>query len=101
MARIVILCKGYEKVYKSNCYNFEWFQSWLRNNYIEKQNAEYPTTPAYIADNFSRLYFPVTEQDAEEALKGAGFTPKYLDGKCVFFLDPDSPARKKFWTTYD
>ena len=88
-------------MYQSKCYNYEWFLDWLKRHLRESEQTNYNTSAAYIAKNFSRLHFEVTETDAAEALKSLGFKYQNTKNGFEFSLDRTSPAFDEFKKTYN
>ena len=87
-------------MYQSNSYNFEWFLNWLRRNLNTPKTVDYNTDAGYIAKNFSRRFYQVSEQDAIEALKCIGFDYIIVEERHIFCLDRTSPAFTAFSECY-
>ena len=84
----------------NECHNYDWFVGWLSRNLIKPEKPTLNTSADYIAKNFSRSFFNVSEADAESALKHLRFDYAEIDGKLFFSIDRSSPAFKtfaKFW----
>ena len=82
-------------------YNYDWFIDWLKRNLKKPTQPTFNTTAKYIAINFSRSYFNVTELDVENALKFLGFDFAIIDEKPLFSIDRSSPAFDVFARHWD
>ena len=49
---------------KSECFNYDWFYSWLSRSITPNLIPQLTLPAKYIADNFTRLYFEVDEDIA-------------------------------------
>lgn len=82
-------------------YNYDWFVSWLERNLQKPQEPTFNTTAKYIAINFSRSFFNVTEEEAEAALKYLRFDYAVIDNESFFSIDRSSPAFETFSRYWD
>jgi len=79
-----------------DCHNYDWFVGWLSRNLAKSERPTFNTSADYIAKNFSRSFFSVSEADAENALKYLHFDYAEIDGKLFFSIDRSSPAFETF-----
>ena len=77
-------------------YNYEWFIDWLKQNIQKPKEPDFNTQPKYIAINFSRCYFDVTESEVESALKFLNFDYALIDNQVYFSVDRSSEGFKHF-----
>ncbi len=84
-----------------NCYNFDWFVDWIKRNVFENKSVELETSAKYVAKNFSRCFFNVSEQDVISAFEIIGYERHHKDGESLYKLDRDSNAFKEFAKHFD
>ncbi len=68
-------------MYKSECLNYDWFVNWLRFNTVKSQNPNEFLSANYLAKNFTRSFFEVSDNDVVNAMKTIGYDSVLKDGK--------------------
>ena len=82
-------------------YNYEWFITWLKRNIQKPKEPDFNTQAKYIAANFTRCYFEVTESEVEAALKFLRFDYVLIDNNIYFSVDRSSEGFKIFLKHWD
>lgn len=77
-------------------HNYDWFVDWLNRNLQKPKEREFNTQAKYIADNFSRCYFDVSESEVDSALKYLHFDYVVIDSETFFSIDRSSEGFKIF-----
>ena len=84
---------------KSECFNYDWFYSWLSHSITPNLIPQLTLPAKYIADNFTRLYFEVDEDIVVTALQELGYECIYENGKKCFSISLTQKAHSEFETT--
>ena len=88
-------------MYKSNCYNYDWFVMWLERSLVSNSNQQNLLSAKNISDNFSRLYFEVSIEDVTHAMKQIGYSCVIKQGEEYYCVSYTDEVSKKLWKTWE
>lgn len=87
-------------MYKSNCNNYEWLISWLKNNLESNLIPQNLISANSIAIKFSRLHFNVSEDDVIHAMEEIGYPFVSKQGEKYYNVSFTEKANNDIWKTF-
>ena len=87
-------------MYKSNCYNYDWFVDWLRQNLTHNPIPQNLLSAELISKHFTRLYFDVTVDDVIHAMEELGYSGVIKQGETFYSVSYSEKVEKALWETW-
>ena len=88
-------------MYKSDCYNYEWFVDWLRRSLVPNLVPQYLLSAENIAKNFTSLYFEVSIEDVVNAMEEIGYTSVIKQGEKFYSVSYTENIKKSLWKIWN
>lgn len=88
-------------MYKSECFNYDWFVEWLKRSLITNSTSQYFLSAKNISDHFSRVYYDVSIEDVVRAMEENGIPCVIEQGEQCYRVSYTKEAKAKIWKTFE
>ncbi len=88
-------------MYKSNCYNYNWFVFWLHENLVPNPVPQSLLSAELISKHFTRLYFHVTVDDVTHAMEELGYSGIIKQGETFYNVSYTEKVEKALCKTWE
>ena len=88
-------------MYKSKCYNYDWFVNWLERSLTPNLIPQNLLSAESIAKKFTRLYFEVSVEDVTHAMEQIGYTCVIIKGEKFYSVSYTEEVEKSLWKTWN